>query len=616
MKKMEIPSFSSPSIVVRQYLQFKGLDQSADESQIDPARSPLAVNMISDAGGSPQKRIGWRTVRRYVGRINGIFAYKEDGQMQTIVHAGAKLYRDGETPEELMSGLADSDSTGFYMGNKLYILTGAQYIVYDGTTAANVSDNAYVPTTSYGRSPSGGGYSYERVNLLSPWRYNKFLGDGESKVFQLDLKPIDAVESVVVDDVKQAASAYTVDLTAGTVTFITAPPKTSTGLSNVEVKFKKETAGHADKVLKCTICATYGQNSENYVFLAGNPDEPNREYYSGLSDPSYFPDLNYNKVGSEDWPILNFLKFQGDLVTIKEDNQQEWTIYHHTMSTLSDGTVVFPTSSGVAGLGACAKRAAQNLLDDVLFLTPRGVFARVNMITLTKMEQGVRCRSKRINPTLINRTNLKDAVSVVWKGYYILCIGDECYVADSNQPLSGDGYEWYYWRNVPARCFAQEGGVCWFGTADGRLCRFNDDLVDPNGDVMMEAYNDDGAPIEWVWATKMDNFGNTAQEKTLTKDGCVVMFKTAVASSADIYIRTEKDFGVKKRHETLGILDFNQIDFTKFTFNALPNNIRALRSKIKKFKLCQIILKGNELNESFGVLQIVLRASMGKPVKR
>ena len=112
MKKMEIPSFSSPSIVVRQYLQFKGLDQSADESQIDPARSPLAVNMISDAGGSPQKRIGWRTVRRYVGRINGIFAFKEAGQMQTIVHAGAKLYRDGETPEELMSGLADSDSTG------------------------------------------------------------------------------------------------------------------------------------------------------------------------------------------------------------------------------------------------------------------------------------------------------------------------------------------------------------------------------------------------------------------------------------------------------------------------------------------------------------------------
>ena len=262
MKKMEIPSFSSPSIVVRQYLQFKGLDQSADESQIDPARSPLAVNMISDAGGSPQKRIGWRTVRRYVGRINGIFAFKEDGQMQTIVHAGAKLYRDGETPEELMSGLADSDSTGFYMGNKLYILTGAQYIVYDGKTAAHVSDNAYVPTTSYGRSPSGGGYSYERVNLLSPWRYNKFLGDGESKVFQLDLKPIDAVESVVVDDVKQAASAYSVDRTAGMVTFTTAPPKTSTGLSNVEIKFKKETAGHADKVLKCTICATYGQNSD------------------------------------------------------------------------------------------------------------------------------------------------------------------------------------------------------------------------------------------------------------------------------------------------------------------------------------------------------------------
>lgn len=616
MKQLNVPSFSAPSVTIRQFRAFRGLDQSADESQIDPSRSPLAVNMTSDAGGFPQKRLGWRTIRQYVGRINGIFAYREDGQMQTVVHAGAKLYRDADPPVELMSGLNDADSTAFYMDNKLYILTGREYLVYDGKACTHVKDKAYAPTTSYGRKPDGsGGESYERVNLLNPDRYNKFHGDGTSKDFQLDVKEIDKVLSVMVDG--KPETGYKADLKAGKVTFTNAPPKSATGISNVEIKFSKagDSSEGMDKVLKCTLCATYGMSAENRVFISGNPDAPATEYYSGLADPSYFPDYNFVKVGSQDWPIMNYLKFQGDLLVVKEDNQQEYTVWHHTATTLNDGTAAFPLSPGVAGLGSVSKRAAQNLLDDTLFLTPRGVFARVNSVTMTKLEQGVRCRSARINPTLTVRRNLSEAVSVVWKGYYILCVGDECYVADSNQGMSQGGYEWYYWKNVPARCFAQEGGVLWFGTKDGRLCRMNDDIVDPEGNPMMEAYNDDGKPIEWIWSTKMDDFGNIGQYKNLTKRGCVIQFKTAVQSSADIYIRTEKDFGIKKRSEQLAQLDFNQLDFDKWTFNTLPNNIRSLRTKVKKFQQIQIILRGDELNEAFGVLEIVLRATIGNPVK-
>ena len=86
-------------------------------------------------------------------------------------------------------------------------------------------------------------------------------------------------------------------------------------------------------------------------------------------------------------------------------------------------------------------------------------------------------------------------------------------------------------------------------------------------------------------------------------------------SSCDIYLRTEKDFGVKKRSESLRQLDFEQLDFEKWTFNTLPNNIRSLKSKVKKFQQLQVILKGKELDEAFGVLEIVLRATAGNPVK-
>lgn len=625
MKRVSVPNFSSPSIITRQYRSFRGLDYSADESQIDGSRSPLAVNMISDAGGWPQKRLGWRVLRRYTGRINGIYPYrKDDGTIELIVHAGAAIYRDAESPVKLRDSLKDDYSTSFYMANKLYILTGAQYLVYDGSSVKNVSDDAYTPTTSYGMKPTGSGTAYEKVNLLSPWRYNKFTGDGESKVYQLDVKDLDDGKTVTVKvgGSELKSSDFSVDYKAGKVTFNTAPAKPANGLDNVEIKFcktsklKDSTEKAESLILNCTICTTYGVSTEDRVFVTGNPKHPATEYYSGLGDPSYFPDINFVEVGSADWPILNYLKFQGDLVIVKEHNAQEYTVWHQSGELLS-GVAAFPLRPGVAGIGAVAKRGAQQLLDDAMFLTPRGVFARVNSVALAKVEQGVKCRSNRINRDILSRTDLKDAVSVVWDGYFILCFPatGECFVADSNQPQSNGGYEWYYWKNIPARVFAQETGVLWFGTSDGRLCRLNNDVTDKEGNIQMDAYNDDGQPIEWVWATKMDDFGNIGMFKNLTKRGCVIQFKTAVQSSCDIYLRTEKDFGVKKRSESLRQLDFEQLDFEKWTFNTLPNNIRSLKSKVKKFQQLQVILRGKELDEAFGVLEIVLRATAGNPVK-
>lgn len=625
MKRVSVPNFSSPSIITRQYRSFRGLDYSADESQIDGSRSPLAVNMISDAGGWPQKRLGWRVLRRYTGRINGIYPYrKDDGTIELIVHAGAAIYRDASSPVKLRDSLKDDYSTSFYMANKLYILTGAQYLVYDGSSVKNVSDDAYTPTTSYGMKPTGSGTAYEKVNLLSPWRYNKFTGDGESKVYQLDVKDLDDGKTVTVKvgGTTLASSKFSVNYSEGKITFTTAPAKPTNGLDNVEIKFcktsklKDSTEKAESLILNCTICTTYGVSTEDRVFVTGNPKHPATEYYSGLGDPSYFPDINFVEVGSADWPILNYLKFQGDLVIVKEHNAQEYTVWHQSGELLS-GVAAFPLRPGVAGIGAVAKRGAQQLLDDAMFLTPRGVFARVNSVALAKVEQGVKCRSNRINRDILSRTDLKDAVSVVWDGYFILCFPatGECFVADSNQPQSNGGYEWYYWKNIPARVFAQETGVLWFGTSDGRLCRLNNDVTDKEGNIQMDAYNDDGQSIEWVWATKMDDFGNIGMFKNLTKRGCVIQFKTAVQSSCDIYLRTEKDFGVKKRSESLRQLDFEQLDFEKWTFNTLPNNIRSLKSKVKKFQQLQVILRGKELDEAFGVLEIVLRATAGNPVK-
>ena len=90
-------------------------------------------------------------------------------------------------------------------------------------------------------------------------------------LFQLDSTHLDSVNRVSVAGVVVAAADYTVDLEDGTVTFNTAPADGS-GVDNVVIDFSKTVSGYADRIKQCTICASYGFNNDNRIFLTGNPD--------------------------------------------------------------------------------------------------------------------------------------------------------------------------------------------------------------------------------------------------------------------------------------------------------------------------------------------------------
>ena len=158
MDKQQIPSFVNPQDRYKVYQKFRGVDLLTDETQIDDSRSPWAVNLISDAGGYPEKRLGWRTLHQFAGRVNGIWPFTQDGTDQMIVHAGGSLIRlDGDTETTLIAGIKDDRSTGFCFKGDLWVLTGAELLHYDGATAKNVKDEAYIPTTTIGAAPTGGG---------------------------------------------------------------------------------------------------------------------------------------------------------------------------------------------------------------------------------------------------------------------------------------------------------------------------------------------------------------------------------------------------------------------------------------------------------------------------
>ena len=163
---------SGPKIHVKNYSLFRGVDFSSDPSKVDDRRSPWAPNLISDAGGFPEKRLGWRTVHTFDGPVHGIFFFKNQSGSYQLCHAGSKLWlMGGDAPQLLRSDLHQGRSRAFPMGGKLWILTGGEYLAFDGETVCDASELAYVPVTTVPSSTTER-VSYQPVNLLTPKRKN------------------------------------------------------------------------------------------------------------------------------------------------------------------------------------------------------------------------------------------------------------------------------------------------------------------------------------------------------------------------------------------------------------------------------------------------------------
>lgn len=609
MAKFSVPS--SPKRFTAYYKGFKGVDFSTDPTQVDDKRSPWAPNLVSDFGGNPEKRLGWRTLFTIEAPVNGMWRAVVKGTQTYVVHGGTKLYKwePGKDPAVIREGIHSGHGTAFGMNDKLWILTGGEFLVYDGDEVKNVSDVAYVPTTTISANPAGGGTGYEEVNLIGRKRKNSFLADGAAKVYQLDTTGIDEVIKITVDD--KDVTEFTVNKELGQITFTTAPAKPAvTGRDNVMVEFAKTVEGYADRIGKCTICTVYGSSAGDRVFVSGNLTMPSTDWYCGLADPTDWGDLGYAKIGSDGTAVMGYCKVGDYLAILKADNRQDATIYLRSV-TISGSKVLFPIKQGVSGVGAAAKRATGYLMDEPLFLSPTGIYGIVSSnITARETLQN---RSYFVDARLTKEGNLEDAVSVYWNGWYVVCVNGHCYVLDGRQnktykPQSNGDYvyECYYWENVPAVCFLEDAGSLFFGTADGRLCRFNTD------DSKMTRYADNGAAINAQWATKADDDGDFMKRKTMIKKGSGVMLKPYTRSSAKITVRTERDFGRVLRTETMDILDWSDIDFARFTFktNDAPQVV-PFNSKVKKYLTAQIIISNDVVNEGFGIYGIIKRYVIG-----
>lgn len=519
-------SVETGDIVSRVYGGFRGADFRGEE--INLIRSPDCLNVWKDYKftESIRTRPGVKLHTAFTDKIYGVYFYK--GFM--IVHSGTKLYKVANgVKTELKSGVEARISNAFIYDDIWYFKDGKHYWQYNGTTVTDVV--GFIPTTSIGRKPSGGGTVHQDVNMLSDYRINTFLADGDAVTnkgsldYYLDVMNIDEVVEVKVDD--KVVTNYTVDKEEGCVRFLAnAPvaPKTD-GQDNVSIKFKKHVEGYRDHILNCTMLQVF----DNRVFFSGNPDYPSTLWHCSLNDPSYCSDLDYYREGMDDAAIKGMVAGNNALWVFREPSEANTNVFYHTPTIDDQYGKIYPSSHSSITIGCVGK--AINFNDDIIFFSERGMEGISGDITT---EQMAAHRSSLADRKMISDAEYKNMVLEEWEGYLLIFLGNKVFLADSRTIFTNENhieYEFFYWElDRAVTCARVYDGVLYMGTEDGIYT-----MTTKTADGKYTVNSDPTGNITSYWVTPIDKFKVPHKLKTTNKRGCVV----EATGDIDLYAKLE-----------------------------------------------------------------------------
>ena len=174
MSKMNVPA--APTLYHTYYKELKGADFSRDRTDVDRRRSPDLLNMISDNGGNPIKRLGWRKVADTSGeKIVDIF--HTGGSFYVITSSHLFKFSESWVKDDTFTITHTSTNPkGFVFGGSIYFFLGTKIIYIDTSdTSHTIADltgqypagEAKIPRVSISRSPAGkDGTLLEDVNML------------------------------------------------------------------------------------------------------------------------------------------------------------------------------------------------------------------------------------------------------------------------------------------------------------------------------------------------------------------------------------------------------------------------------------------------------------------
>ena len=603
----------SPNKSIMTIDDFLGVDFSNSPANIDDNKSPNAVNLIRDVPGKVRKRMGYEVIKDYgQGNINGYHTRRGDNK--AIVHVGTNMYMGDVIVYE---GANDAISRSWQFNDNLYIIDGKKMLQYDGKSLHTCESVAYIPTITIAKAPGGGGTQYEALNLIQPAFIELFLSDGTSTSYQLTFGELDntPVKVWFLDSnanwvEKKEGTDFTVNRPAGTINFTTAPGKSPlTGEDNVKIQAYRTVEGYADRINRCKFGTRFGVNGAfDRLFISGNPDYPNSDWYSQQWDCTYFPDTGYSLLGSSKSAIVGYSIISNYLATHKDEMEQDLSIILRE-GDMVDNEPSFKIINTLQGAGAIATNSFAYLCTEPLFLTRSGLYAvTAQDITGEKYAQS---RSFYLNGKLTNEKyeDLVNSFACIYNDMYLLSVAhDRLYILDGLQPIRTDKSEPYatrqyvafYCNNLPIHSMWEQDNRLFFGTNDGKICRFYNDKESLN------SYSDNGERIVCQWETP-DIDGNLFY-KNKTLRYIAIRVGAAIATSVKIYGMDRGLWNFIKYDNTFGrYFSFQNLVFSKVAFSGnKTQKVSRTKVRIKKVDKYRIRLVNDELNEPFALYNIAM----------
>lgn len=420
------------------------------------------------------------------------------------------------------------------------------------------------------------------------------------------------VDGVIVQKYKNETNVQTVNANTSGNYIVMSNEAVGSGEHVVTIEYMR--TGSRDVIDNCSIYTLYGGDNDTRAFVSGNEKYRSRDFASGLFDASYFSDLQYTDVGSDESAIVGYHKLYGNLIIVKDGRGSDSTQYLRTFALTSDGSgntaPVFTVKQGNASYGAVNTSSFKSAGGAPLYLGYDGVFLIQG--TSVENQNNTVSVSRMVDGRLKKENALDSAVCTCLGGKYYIFTDGHAYICDTK-----NGYEWFYFDSLPnVRCAWVCGKTLYFGTDEGKIYRFmheseNNAYYD---DVAVDGSVSDAKAIEAVWEMPVSTLGEYANYKTVRN--CYITCMPYGRSSVKVYYNTNEDYRDWVLGENIDLFSFEDVDFDRFTFNTISAPfVFATGVKVKNVYVFGLRLVNDTAGEPFGFLAVSVKYRSGKYVK-
>ena len=581
--------------------KFLGLNLSdTGDHQIKDGESGNMINFYITDDYKLRKIFGYKQLLKLDTSIQGIYETNMNGVNYVLYATNGHLYAvqsEYFTNEELweemsptdLGTLTDDETTFFSFDEKVYVMNGHEYKVWDGEIFKDVE--GYIPKVMISTKPDGSGTLYEQINLLTGKKHQTFNGDGTTKEYQLTEKQISSVDKVIVNTVELENDKYSVDLVNGKVTFNEAP---SEAMDNVDIYWSK-TNNDRYFIENMRASILFGGGVDTRVFLYGNRNEQNRIRYSAVADlvPSveYFPGVNQIDIGADNFAVTDLRRhYDRLLVTTNKPDA-----YYIALSTLDvDGqTTLSPETFPLNEVhGNVAFNQGQVIDNDPVTIDPNAIIRWKS--TNVRDERNMKDISQRIKLDLV-KENLSYCKTVDFqsKNQLWIGIGNKVYIYN----YYNDTFSYLNLAHEIKQLFVVSENLFMI-TETGEIMKFGEEY---------QTFN--GTTIKAHWEMNFSDFKAPYLRKTMNK--LWVLMQPQADSSAEIGYITNRNELITKKKISYKLTILDNVDFSDFSFQ-VSNNPQPFRLKMKakKFTNLKIVIENNEDTDST-ILALTLKVEYG-----